>query len=129
MASNTVDGSPKYAGPGYAGNPPDPANDELWTDCSPIANALYDCQQNTKTKFLLSLGGAVGNYNLNNASDGIYLANLLWGAFGPWNATWVANGGIRPFDVSKTETIEFDGFDFDIEITPSEYFALCEMKY
>ncbi|PMD46895.1 glycoside hydrolase family 18 protein, partial [Hyaloscypha variabilis F] len=123
MASNTVNGSPKYAGPGYAGNPPNPANDELWTDCSPIANALYDCQQNTKTKFLLSLGGAVGNYNLNNASDGVYLANLLWGAFGPWNATWVANGGIRPFDVSKTETIEFDGFDFDIEITPTDSVA------
>ena len=122
MASNTVNGSPKYKGPGYAGNPPDSSNDLLWTDCSPIASALYDCQQHTKTKFLLSLGGAIGTYNLNNASDGVYLANFLWGAFGPYDATWVANGGIRPFDVSPTETIEFDGFDFDIEIAPSEYF-------
>jgi chitinase len=120
MASNTVNASPKYAGPGYAGNPPNPNNDEMWTDCSPIASALYECQQNTKTKFLLSLGGAAGNYNLNNASDGVYLANLLWGAFGPYNAAWVAGGGIRPFDVSSTKTIEFDGFDFDIETQPSK---------
>ncbi|KAE9362672.1 glycoside hydrolase family 18 protein [Stipitochalara longipes BDJ] len=119
MASNTVDGSPFYKGPGYAGNPPDASNDKMYTDCSPIANALYTCQQTTKTKFLLSLGGAVGTYNLNNATDGIYLANLLWGAFGPYNSTWVANGGIRPFDVSPTQTIEFDGFDFDIEIAPN----------
>jgi chitinase len=120
MASNTCYGSKKLPGPGYAGNPPNPANDEMWSDCSPLASALYECQQNTKTKFLLSLGGATGNYNLNNASDGVYLANLLWGAFGPYNATWVAKGGIRPFDASPTQTIEFDGFDFDIETTPSE---------
>ncbi len=119
MASNTCNGSPKYPGPGYGG-PPNPANDEMWTDCSPLANALYECQQNTKTKFLLSLGGAYGNYNLNTAADGVYLANLLWGMFGPYDSAWVAKGGIRPFDVSPNQTIEFDGFDFDIETSPSE---------
>ncbi len=120
MASNTCNNSPKYKGPGYGGNPPNPANDEMWTDCSPLANALYECQQNTTTKFLLSLGGASGNYNLNSASDGVNLANFLWGAFGPYDQAWVNSGGIRPFDVNSNQTIEFDGFDFDIETTQSE---------
>lgn len=70
----------------------------------------------------MSLGGDSTSYQLNGAADGIYLANFLWGAYGPYNASWVAAGGVRPLDrglynTNTSMTIDIDGFDFDIEHT------------
>ena len=90
---------------------------------------LYDCQQTTNKKFLLSLGGDKnsGSYQLDNAADGEYLANFLWGAYGPYNSSWKDGPfkGIRPLDGGWYGTdgthIDIDGFDFDIEkISPNQ---------
>jgi chitinase len=46
--------------------------------------------------------------------------------YGPYNQTWVDNGGLRPLDrgfyntsTSPAYQIDIDGFDFDIEIGPT----------
>lgn len=48
---------------------------------------------------------------------------MLWNMYGPYNASYVAGGGVRPLDrgYSNVETdpyyqIDVDGFDFDIEL-------------
>ena len=48
---------------------------------------------------------------------------MLWQMYGPYNATYVNAGGIRPLDRSSTNAnldpyyqIDVDGFDFDIEV-------------
>lgn len=108
-----------YTGPGYNGVN-NPNNNFLYRQCPQLQEDIYYCQTQTKKKILLSLGGDGGNYVLNGAADGRYLADFLWGAYGPYNATWVANGGVRPLDrgstnLDLTKTIDIDGFDFDIE--------------
>lgn len=107
-----------YTGPGYDGTN-NPNDNFLYEQCPNLQRDLYYCQQNTNKKILLSLGGAVGNYYLNGPSDGEYLAEFLWGAYGPYNESWT---GVRPLDrgyynTNLTEHIDFDGFDFDIEQT------------
>jgi chitinase len=120
-ASNACWASPYYQGPGYPVGDINTANNVLLTQCPDLQEDIWDCQQNTKTKLLISLGGAAadGNYQLNNADDGIYLANFLWGAYGPYQQSWVDAGGIRPLDggdnADPTKQIDVDGFDFDIE--------------
>jgi chitinase len=91
-------------------------------ECAPLQRDINYCQKSTNKKILISLGGQSGGYALNNAADGVYLANWLWGAYGPYNQTWVDNGGIRPLDrgfdnKTLTDTVDVDGFDFDIEHT------------
>jgi chitinase len=111
-----------YTGPGYEGVN-DPSDNFLYQQCPDLQRDLYYCQQNTNKKILLSLGGAAGDYYLNGAADGVYLANFLWGAYGPYNSSWT---GVRPLDrgyynTNTSMTIDFDGFDFDIEqTTPGE---------
>jgi chitinase len=94
-----------------------------------VQQDIWYCQTQTDTKILLSLGGSVAAgatpYQLNGASDGIYLANILWGMYGPidqdYNPDWVFSGSYRPLDRGTTNTtagvtIDIDGFDFDIEV-------------
>lgn len=105
-----------YTGPGYNGVK-NPKNDFLYEQCPNLQRDIIYCQQKTNKKILLSLGGAVGNYQLNGAADGIYLAEFLWGAYGPYNPSWT---GVRPLDrgynnATAGDTVDFDGFDFDIE--------------
>ncbi|KAI9050624.1 hypothetical protein LZ554_005783 [Drepanopeziza brunnea f. sp. 'monogermtubi'] len=108
-----------YTGPGYNGVN-NPANNFLYRQCPQLQEDIYYCQTQTKKKILLSLGGEGGNYQLNGKADGEYLADFLWGAYGPYNASWVAAGGVRPLDrgynnADPSKTIDIDGFDFDIE--------------
>jgi hypothetical protein len=84
-----------YTGPGYNGVN-NPANNFLYRQCPQLQEDIYYCQTQTKKKILLSLGGEGGNYQLNGKADGEYLADFLWGAYGPYNASWVAAGGVRP---------------------------------
>lgn len=81
--------------------------------CPSISNGIASCQQAGK-KILLSLGGEPikdAPYSLTSKADGVNLANFLWGAFGPANASWT---GPRPFDYNGVVNV-VDGFDFDIE--------------
>jgi chitinase len=68
------------------------------------------CQAAGK-KVLLSIGGALpGNGYLKSSTSASFFADFLWGAFGPYDQTWVDQGGVRPFGKAGV-----DGFDFDIE--------------
>lgn len=122
-------------GPGYAnytGPGDQPQDNFLYTRCPYLQQDIYYCQTQTNKKILLSLGGAnvPGKelYDLSGAADGEYLADFLWGAYGPidqqYNEVWVAAGSVRPLDrglynTDLTMAVDFDGFDFDIEVTSS----------
>ena len=71
------------------------------------------CQKLGK-KILLSLGGAPGNttYQLTSKDDADFMADFLWGAFGPLQ---YGNSWPRPFDDRVDGPQSVDGFDFDIE--------------
>ena len=121
-----------YTGPGYT-NGLKPQNNFLYTRCPQLQEDIYYCQTQTKKKILLSLGGDGGNYQLNGAADGIYLANFLWNAYGPVNESYVAAGGIRPldrglFNTNTSMTVDFDGFDFDIERASGGKYAFNDSK-
>jgi chitinase len=102
-----------FAAPGYNGVN-DPSEDDLKNDCPTLVDGIGFCQSEGK-KILLSLGGAPGStqYQLTSTSDAEYMADFLWGAFGPLQThnTWP-----RPFDDAATGTNSVDGFDFDIEV-------------
>lgn len=106
-----------YAAPGYDGVN-NSANDHLLTSCPTIVEDIPICQATYGKKIILSLGGGVTTYQLTGAADGVAFADFLWGAFGPQNATWIAQGLPRPFDGTDGSATVVDGFDFDIE-TPS----------
>ena len=124
-------GDPFYEGPG-----PLQALDALPTRCPYIQQDIPLCQQLGK-KILLSLGGAAeaGNYQLTGSTDGVAFAEWLWGAYGPYNQTWINLNpatNIRPFDrglyntdMSTDYQIDIDGFDFDIEIAPTGKILPC----
>jgi chitinase len=137
-ASNACWAGPVYQGPGYpVGTKPNTTNDVLLRDCPYLQQDLWECQQNTNTKFLISLGGdaTTGNYQLNTPEDGVYLANFLWGAYGPYQQIWADAGGVRPLDGGwdgndASMKIDIDGFDFDIEkASPSKKLSHPEGKY
>lgn len=118
---------PNYAGPGYDGID-NPLADSLPTTCPYIQQDIPICQQLGK-KILISLGGAAntGSYQLTGATDGVAFAEWIWGAYGPYNQTWVdlSPSNVRPFDRGWYNTdpspdyqIDIDGFDFDIERSP-----------
>lgn len=99
----------------------DTADNLLYTRCPYLQQDLLYCQQSTDKKILLSLGGALGGYSLDGPEDGIYLANFLWGAYGPYQSSWE---GVRPldgglYDDDETAHVDIDGFDFDIEMASS----------
>lgn len=82
-------------------------------------------------KILLSLGGdyLTGPYQVTGVTEGVAFAEWLWGAYGPYNQTWIdlnPEANIRPFDRGLYNTdpssdyqIDIDGFDFDIERAPT----------
>lgn len=75
-------------------------------ECQQVARDIEYCQSQ-ETKILLSFGGGVGNYGLNNQSEAEAFATQVWELFGP-----VKNGykGPRPLGDSV-----IDGVDLDIE--------------
>lgn len=84
----------------------------LDSECYILSEDIGYCQSIGK-KVLLSLGGAVGTYNLLNGTDGENMADFLWSAFGPPNSSWT---GPRPFDLSTSYgKLSVDGFDFNNE--------------
>jgi chitinase len=95
---------------------------DLPSSCPYLQNDLPYCQKEMGKKIILSIGGGVLSYQLNGAQAGADFATMLWQMYGPYNATYVAGGGVRPLDRSSTNSnpdpyyqIDVDGFDFDIE--------------
>jgi chitinase len=88
-------------------------NSLLLSGCNFMAEDIPTCQQLGK-KVLLSIGGAWidgTNYTVSSPQKGVEFADFLWGAFGPYDASWT---GPRPFDFNGNH-VAFDGYDFDIE--------------
>lgn len=104
--------STNFPAPGYNGIN-DPSKNDLKNNCTSLVDGIAYCQQMQK-QILLSLGGAPGStpYQLTSTTDAEYLADFLWGAFGPLqkSSSWP-----RPFD-TPTQSNSVDGFDFDIEV-------------
>jgi chitinase len=104
----------------------------LPTRCPNLQQDIPICQALGK-KILLSLGGdtSASPYQLTGASDGLAFAEWIWGAYGPYNQTWVDHSptNYRPLDRGLYNTdatpyyqIDIDGFDFDIERLPTGMF-------
>ena len=113
-----------YLGPGD-----EPQDNLLPTRCPYLQQDIPICQALGK-KILLSLGGdtSVSPYQLTGASDGLAFAEWIWGAYGPYNQTWVdlsptnyrpLDRGLYNTDLSSYYQIDIDGFDFDIERLPT----------
>jgi chitinase len=117
-------GAGVYSGPGYHGVVQH-ANDHLLSNCPNLAADIPVCQATYGKKIILSLGGGLGDYQVLGVADGTAFADFLWGAFGPYNATWSAQNLPRPFDGPGKKTVEVDGFDFDIEVRPSGKYVEC----
>jgi chitinase len=83
----------------------------LLANCHQIVEDIPLCQEAGK-KIFLSLGGATpaSGQVIDSEESAVDFANFLWGAFGPVDSEWTAQGLPRPFD-----DIVVDGFDFDIE--------------
>lgn len=116
------DGTSNYPGMEFAAHCPgttypgvDGTASDLIKGCTDIQEGIPVCQA-LGTKIILSIGGVfdttLANYNVTTEENGRYFADFMWGAFGPYNASF---GGPRPFDISATEHNSVDGFDFDIE--------------
>ncbi|KAJ8058552.1 hypothetical protein OCU04_012731 [Sclerotinia nivalis] len=122
---NACYGQPIFTpGPGYPLGDVDTSKDQLYVQCPGIQEGIPYCQSLGK-KILLSLGGASNTYQLTGVADGEYFADFLWGSYGPFKQSWLDNGGIRPMDGGYYGTnpnihIDIDGFDFDIEIAPTD---------
>ncbi|KAG4910591.1 hypothetical protein JHK87_056707 [Glycine soja] len=80
-------------------------------ECTGLSNDINVCQSKG-IKVFLSLGGAVGSYSLNSASEATDLAAYLWDNFlgGQSNS--------RPFGEAV-----LDGIDFDIEDGSGQYYG------
>jgi len=101
-----------FTAPGYNGVN-NPALNDLQKKCPSMVSGIPHCQSLGK-KILLSLGGLVvteNAYALTSVEDAEYMADFLWGAFGPLNPS---GNWPRPFDTEGVVN-EVDGFDFDIE--------------
>ncbi|PBP18005.1 chitin recognition protein [Diplocarpon rosae] len=108
-----------YSGPGYNGAL-NPENDKLFTRCPPLQEDIHYCQTERNKKILLSVGGAIGDYDLRDENEGEDLADFLWKAYGPYDQEYVDRGGIRPLDRGESnedfsKKIDIDGFDFNIQ--------------
>lgn len=93
---------------------------KLRSSCTEIAQDIPYCQSKGK-KVILSIGGEPNqytDYTLSSVTAGRDFATFLWGAFGPYNATF---DGPRPFDTAGTH-VSVDGFDFDIEVKFGEFY-------
>ncbi|ESZ97225.1 glycoside hydrolase family 18 protein [Sclerotinia borealis F-4128] len=122
---NACYGQPIFTpGPGYPFGDVDTSKDQLYVQCPGIQEGIPYCQSLGK-KILLSLGGASATYQLTGVADGEYFADFLWGSYGPFKQSWLDAGGIRPMDggyygTDPTIHVDIDGFDFDIEIAPTD---------
>ncbi|KAI1801734.1 glycoside hydrolase superfamily [Daldinia bambusicola] len=99
---------------------------KLLSSCSFIKEDIKKCQRLGK-KVLLSIGGVYSsssNYTLSSVEAGIHFADFLYQAFGPFKTGY---RGPRPFDISSTERITVDGFDFDIETNFSDQQPYVQM--
>ncbi|RFU34283.1 hypothetical protein B7463_g2091, partial [Scytalidium lignicola] len=75
-------------------------------DCQQLATDIEYCQSQNKV-ILLSLGGELGKYGLDDEADAENLAMRLWAMYGPLQKGYK---GPRPLG-----NVSVDGFDFDIE--------------
>ncbi|KAK1573834.1 glycoside hydrolase superfamily [Colletotrichum navitas] len=114
-----------YPGTNFAGhcggevfykNPKTGEDTKLITNCDYIKQDIKHCQAKG-IKVLLAIGGwcpAEGpcSYDIDNDEQGQQFAELLHKTFGPHDPNWT---GPRPFDISTTEHVSVDGFDFDLE--------------
>ncbi|KAK2048641.1 glycoside hydrolase [Colletotrichum somersetense] len=114
-----------YPGTNFAGhcggevfykNPKTGEDTKSITNCEYIKQDIKHCQ--TKgIKVLLAIGGwcpAEGpcSYDIDTDEQGQEFGELLHKTFGPHDPNWT---GPRPFDISSTEHVSVDGFDFDLE--------------
>ncbi|KAG7107466.1 Endochitinase A1 like protein [Verticillium longisporum] len=123
-----VNKSPRYGndypGTNFAGhcggeqfyvNPVNGEETSLIMNCDAIKTDIRYCQSIGK-KVLLSIGGCCADgepfYDVLDEEEGEAFAEQLHSIFGPYDPTYP---GPRPFDISKTEHVAVDGFDFDIE--------------
>ncbi|KAM0271678.1 hypothetical protein ACHAQH_008988 [Verticillium albo-atrum] len=124
-----VDKSPRYGndypGTNFAGhcggeqfyvNPANGEETSLIMNCDAIKTDIRYCQAIGK-KVLLSIGGRCAggepcSYDVFDEEEGEAFAEQLHSIFGPYDPSYT---GPRPFDISETEHVGVDGFDFDIE--------------
>ncbi|KAK2064743.1 glycoside hydrolase [Colletotrichum caudatum] len=114
-----------YPGTNFAGhcggevfykNPKTGEDTKLITNCEYIKQDIKHCQSKG-IKVLLAIGGwcpAEGpcSYDIDTDEQGQEFGELLHKTFGPHDLNWT---GPRPFDISSTEHVSVDGFDFDLE--------------
>ncbi|RAL67819.1 hypothetical protein DID88_008546 [Monilinia fructigena] len=104
---NACYGQPIFMpGPGYPLGDVNTSKDQLYVQCPGIQEGIPYCQSLGK-KILLSLGGASATYQLTGAADGEYFADFL-----------PMDGGY--YGTDPNIHIDIDGFDFDIEIAPTD---------
>ncbi|KAK2000411.1 glycoside hydrolase [Colletotrichum falcatum] len=114
-----------YPGTNFAGhcggevfykNPKTSEDTKLIMNCEYIKQDIKHCQAKG-IKVLLAIGGwcpAEGpcSYDIDSEEQGQQFGDLLHKTFGPYDPSWT---GPRPFDISSTEHVSVDGFDFDLE--------------
>lgn len=89
---------------------------KLIMNCDYIKQDIKYCQSKG-VKILLAIGGQCDpkgpcTYDIDNEQQGHDFAEMLHKMYGPFDKSWT---GPRPFDISETEHVSVDGFDFDIE--------------
>ncbi|OHE96642.1 endochitinase [Colletotrichum orchidophilum] len=100
----------------YYKNPKTGEDTKLIMNCDYIKKDIQYCQAKG-VKILLAIGGYCPtggpcSYDIDSEQDGHDFGDLLHKTFGPYDQGW---NGPRPFDISETEHIAVDGFDFDLE--------------
>ncbi|KAK1454231.1 endochitinase [Colletotrichum cuscutae] len=100
----------------YYKNPKTGEDTKLIMNCDYIKKDIQYCQAKG-IKVLLAIGGYCPtggpcSYDIDSEQDGHEFGDLLHKTFGPYDQGW---NGPRPFDISETEHIAVDGFDFDLE--------------
>lgn len=94
--------------PPSPGSAADKAGAQGLLNCTNIGSQIQKCQQKYHTKFLLSVGGAIGQTMLPNATAARQVADTLWNLFGAGTAL---PSDLRPFGPG----VIVDGFDIDNE--------------
>ncbi|EXF85569.1 endochitinase [Colletotrichum fioriniae PJ7] len=100
----------------YYKNPKTGEDTKLIMNCDYVKKDIQYCQAKG-IKVLLAIGGYCPtggpcSYDIDSEQDGHEFGDLLHKTFGPYDQGW---NGPRPFDISETEHIAVDGFDFDLE--------------